>query len=108
MEDLEEKISSVLNNPQQLSQILSIAKNLGLTPSDAEGEPTEEAPQTHALPELLKHVNVKDDKQAALLKALKPYLKPEKRAKLERAVQLAKFSGLAEQVLKYHQKDENG
>ena len=98
MENLEEKIRDVLGDPDKMSSILSIAKNLGVSPG-------EEPPQETSLPigpltELLEMANTADTKQDALVTALLPYLRPEKQKKLRRALRMAKLSQLAEFALK--------
>ena len=44
-----------------------------------------------------------DDKKAALLEALKPFLKPERRAKVDQAARLARLSRVARAALRFYQ-----
>ena len=92
MENLEEKILGILNDPQAMEQVLSAAKSLGLSPDDAS-----DTPPAAPLPvmELLQKAGAPDHRQEALMHALVPYLKPQRRKKLERALRLAKLSHLA-------------
>lgn len=58
------------------------AKNAaGVTPED--------------LTQALQHVQQKEEKQQALVRALLPYLRPDHQKRLERAVQIARLSHLA-------------
>ena len=41
-----------------------------------------------------------DDKQTALLKALRPYLRPERQDRLDRAIQTARMVKAAKQAMK--------
>ena len=89
MDDMEEKILGILRDPQQMEQIMAIAGNLGLSP---EGDaPSAPLPVT----ELLQQFGAPDDRQDALMHALAPYLKPQRRKRLERALRLAKLSHIA-------------
>ena len=105
MDDLQEKMSAVLNDPQMMQQILSMAQALG-----GQNETSQEAPSTAASasfpdPELLKklggiagHNNI-DRNQQALLKALGPYLQKERIHKLERAMRAARMARFASSAL---------
>ena len=102
MEDLEAMLRGVLSDPQQLEKLSGMAEALGLGPAPPEEAPPSAAPR-EAPPPPLSPPPPKPAQQGpheALLQALKPFLKPERRAKLERAMQLAKLSRLAETVLK--------
>lgn len=90
MEDMENRILEILNDPQKMEQVMDVAKGLGLSPpeqtsGDGGGSPIPPVPA--------------DSRQQALLQALEPYLRPERRRKLERALQMAKLSRLAQTAL---------
>ena len=98
MEDLESKISDILSDPDAMAGILSMAKSLGLGAS----EPTETPPpadQDNAIPDtvagLLSAAGHLNGKQAALLQALRPFLKESRRRKIDRAMQAARISRIA-------------
>ena len=98
MENLEEKIMDVLADPEKMEGILSIAKSLGVSPPE---EPEQEPSlPVGPLMELLGKANTSDTRQDALVNALLPYLRPERRKKLQRALRMAKLSHLAEFALK--------
>ena len=118
MAELEEKLNAILGNPDAMGQIMALARSLnggGETNSaspeqKASQEPGEspppppaaqpEAPDLSALlgqvdPRLmqlglglLKNCKERDDRNAALLRALRPFLKEERRAGLDRALQI--------------------
>lgn len=97
---LEEKLSEILNNPESMAQILSMAKSLGMEPE----QPGEAPPRTpppadpemvQGLLRLMEQVRQGDGKQEALLQALKPYLAPERRDRIDQALQIARISHLA-------------
>ena len=119
MDDLQERIESVLNDPQQMQEILSLARSLGVELPDAGAESAEKAraeaempPTPPSLPqglggamaqpvaELLKEAGKLEKKQENLLNALKPFLKPNRREKIDRAMQAARLSHLAGYALK--------
>lgn len=106
MSELEDRLNSILGDPQQMEMIASMAKSL---------MGAQEAPQAASPPPPRKETGMfesldpamlgrltkamggrgSDDKRA-LLEAMKPYLSPARREKLERAVKLARMIGMAE------------
>ena len=106
MEDLEEKIQSILQDPQQMQQVLSLAKNFGFDFGSTDPEEvshnspepdTLELPDALSLPiaELLKQAGKLEKRQENLLNAIKPFLKPNRQEKIDRALQVARLSHLA-------------
>ena len=97
---MEEKLNAILNNPESMAQILSMAKSLGMEqePSDApekEPPPAPDPAMLQGLMQLMEQVRHGDGKQEALLQALKPYLAPERRDRIDQALQIARISHLA-------------
>ena len=116
MAELEEKLNAILGNPDAMGQIMALARSLnGGGDSQAEQstpppEPGESPPPPPAsqpeVPDLsallgqvdprlmqmglslLKNCKERDDRNAALLRALRPFLKEERRAGLDRALQI--------------------
>lgn len=108
-ENLEEKLSQVLNDPNSMAQLMSFAQSLGMGPPDAPpppGPPPGPSPGDDAfvrgILQLVRQANQKDGPQEALLAALKPYLRPERREKLDRAMRIARISQIAGGALKQH------
>lgn len=136
MSELEEKLESVLGNPQAMAQIMALAQSLnggGSPPAAGAGEPSQpqEQPQEQTQspvpppapaasggtgdglgsllgglgsldPKLLSAAagligqfnSGADDQRVALLTALRPFVKEERYAKLDKAIQIAKLSRL--------------
>lgn len=110
MDDMEEKLSSILSNPQMMSQIMNLAQTLGKQPEEPKQEGTNKASastqSTFSFPNnldtgmLQKLAGIAqqsgiDRNQQTLLKALSPYLSKERIIKLEKAMRAAKMAALA-------------
>lgn len=110
MSELDDKLNSILNNPQMMQQIMSLAQSMN--GAEAAPPPPPSAPQqSPALfdapldPSLLSKIaglmqrsSINQD-QAQLLKALRPYLSSQKLQKLERAMHAARMAGIASDVI---------
>lgn len=104
MDGLDEKLNSILNNPQMMQQIMALAQSMNTAAPPK--ETTDTPPQAGnrqtpinismltRLGNLAQQGNI-DQEQRSLLKALSPYLSRNKLAKLERAMQAAKIAKLA-------------
>ena len=104
MSEMEEKLNSVLNNPQMMQQIMSMAQSLG-------GQmPKEDSPHNNEnLPEidlgLLQKISGLagqsgiDKNQRSLLHALGPYLSRDRIGKLEKAMRAAKMARMASALI---------
>ena len=123
MADFEEKLQSILNNQEAMGQIMSLARSLS-GESNAPKESGEErddgnrveqekpsAPysQSPDLSELLGELDPRmiqvgmevvrqmrstEDRNVALLNALRPFLREERRGRLDRALQIARMTRL--------------
>lgn len=114
MDDMEEKLGSILNNPQMMQQIMALAQSLGqIQPPQAPPEPKPEAAKPAPTPmmsapdaAMLQRIysvarqSGIDRNQQTLLKALGPYLSRERIGKLEKAMRAAKIAALASTALK--------
>ena len=113
MGEFEEKLNSILGDQQAMGQIMALAQSLGKQSSsdqeekDTAPEPAEDAPPD--LSQLMGNLDPKmvqlgmrlmreyqqdDGQNTALLQALRPYLREERRGRLDKAVQIAKMSRL--------------
>lgn len=112
-ENLEEKLSQVLNDPNSMAQLMSFAQSLGMGPPDAPpppgpppgpspGPPPGDDAFVRGILQLVRQANQKDGPQEALLAVLKPYLRPDRREKLDRAMRIARISQIAGGALKQH------
>ena len=102
MENMEEKLGSILSNPEMMQQIMAMAHSLGH--SQAPPQP-EHPPMLNLDPAMLQKLSlfaqqssVNGDEQA-LLNALHPYLSHNRIGKLERAMRAAKMARLASSFL---------
>ena len=98
MGELEERLNSILSDPEQMARINRLAQTLmggdggeAPPPSDA-GEP--DSALLGKLGALLGQQGGDHDKQA-LLEAMKPYLSEKRRSKLDRAMRLTRMAHLA-------------
>lgn len=121
MAEWEEKLGAILNDPQAMSRIMSLAQSLNggraaapesLPPAEAGPDAT---PAAEVLPEAgpeplsalageldprLMEVGMRalaayrdpDNHQAALLQALRPFVKPQRYDKVDKAVRIARLS----------------
>ena len=79
MSEFDEKLGAILGSPEAMDQIMALAQSLSGPAGEGEGSPGE-AGGACSLPE--------PGRDAALLCALKPYLKPERQKKVEKALEL--------------------
>lgn len=121
MGELDEKLNAILGNQEAMGQIMALAQSLGASGAlggqgNQDGAPTVQqdpsapqappAAQTDPLfalgnldPRLLQlgmrlmqEYQSGDDQKTALLSALRPFVKEERYAKLDRAIQIARLS----------------
>lgn len=110
MEEMEEKIGAVLNNPQLMQQIMAMAQAMGSqekSPQQQEHDPPPPPKQTQSiLPEGIDLGSIQriaglaqrsqiDNNQRTLLRALRPYLSSDRITKLEKAMRAAKIAAVA-------------
>ncbi|MEA4965683.1 MAG: hypothetical protein VB055_07670 [Oscillospiraceae bacterium] len=105
MDDLESKISQILDDPGSMAQILSLAKSLGITPPQEGDAPQPDSSLAPVL-SLLQQAGKADSREAALLGALKPYCSKERQEKIDRALRIAQLSQLAGVALRNYEKKE--
>lgn len=114
MGEFEEKLNSILGDQQAMSQIMALAQSLGKSspPPPEEGEEAPPPPAQETPPDLdqmlggldpkwvelgmrlMREYQQDDGRNTALLQALRPYLREERRSRLDKAVQIAKMSHL--------------
>ena len=112
MDEMENKLGAILNNPQMMQQIMSLAQNMGQQ-TQQEAPPKQESPPPQ-LPDIDLSMVQKlsgfakqsgiDKKQQDLLRALGPYLNRQRISRLERAMRAAKMAGMATSFLSQAQK----
>lgn len=111
MAEMTDILSRVMSDPNAMKQISALAQSLGLQNAPA-SPPPQPAPQPApkppappaAPPDAVRLMNNLlqmssrmggDERQLALIRALKPFLRPERAAKLDMAIQVARMSRLA-------------
>ena len=89
-----EKLDQILNDPGSMKQIMEMVSALGLQSPEQENQfPSPEL--AAQMTNVLHQAKNRDQKQENLIHALLPYLRPGKRRRLERAMQVAQLSHLA-------------
>ena len=121
MSEFEDRINSVLNDPEQMDKIASLAKSLmgggaqstdsgdggmmgklgelakGLSGGGSAGQesPAIDPDMQGKIGRPMKAGNAQSSNERALLEAMKPYLTEKRRQKMDRALQLAKLARIA-------------
>ncbi len=98
MDDISERLSNILNDPEGMEKIKKMAENMLGASEEKEKEPLEEmgldmSALTKAMG-LLKNKNKENDRVKLLL-ALKPHLSLEKRERVDTAVKILKLLDMA-------------
>lgn len=100
MSELEERLNSILNSPEEMSRIAQMAQSLMGAAPPAAAEP--EAPAADAgLPDKLRALfsggaqSAGKNDSLALIEAMEPFLGEKRRRKMSRALQIARAAKLA-------------
>ena len=120
MAEFDDKLNSILSNPDAMSQIMQLAQSLSGPGPGTESPPPPPSPGgggdlfsslsslaggmdpkllTRLLPLVQELGGQRDSNARQLLYALRPYLKEEKQDKVERALQLARLFHLGRKFL---------
>lgn len=120
MGEFEARLEQILNNPDAMGQIMSLAQSLGgaagasppppaQQPAHAEGSADSSGPAAagpaldpqllSGIAALLGNLDQGDDDRAALLRALRPFVREERRAKLDQAARIARLTRLVRSAL---------
>ena len=124
MSEFEDRLEAILGNPDAMAQIMSLAQNLGGT-SQSETPTPPPADLPPGLPsdpgtlfgmlgdldpqmiqegmKLFSQLSAANDERTALLCSLKPFLKEERYAKMDRAIQIARLSRVIRTALRLFQ-----
>lgn len=103
MDELQDKLGAILNDPNMMQQIMNLAKSMGTSSPQQPPEPPLSMPEID--PGMLKKISSLatqggiDREQQALLKALSPYLNRERISRLERAMRAARTAKIASSFL---------
>ena len=97
MAEFEDKLQSILSNPELMGQIMSMAQSLSNSPPpqpELSAQPGFDPAMLQQLSAVMGQSNI-DGNQQTLLRALNPYLSGRKVEKLERAMRAAKMARMA-------------
>ena len=114
MDDLEQKIGQILGDPDSMAQIMSIAKSLGVMQPEQSAQPEAGSmsdslfslEELGPIMEIVRRAGNTEQREAALLNALKPYCSAERQQRIDRAVRIARLSQLAGAALRSFDKRE--
>lgn len=94
MDDLSGVINQILGDPDRMEQIMNLAKTFG--GSETTSVIPEISPERiEEIGNILRQTEKSEKKQEALVRALRPYLRPGRQIKLDKALQLVRLSHLA-------------
>ncbi len=107
--ELGERLQAVLSDPAQMEKLSQMARDLFGQPDAGQTEPAAEkaadAPQPDA--KFLSAIGKafaggERSRSTALLLAMRPYMRPEKQEKLDRAMQVARMAHIAGAVMRQY------
>lgn len=131
LSEFEDKLQSILGNPEAMGQIMSIAQSITgasqNSDSSFEAEETWESPSSEDTPpqdpfsllgsldprllqmgmRLITEYNSGDERKTALLSALQPFVRKERYAKVDKAIQIARLSHVIRVALDTFRKGED-
>ena len=118
MSELEDKLNSLLSDPAGMAQVMQLAQQLSSTMGQSPPQPQDPSPPPDPSPAglsslpgsidpgliarflpILQTLTADQSHSMQLLSALKPYLKEEKQAKVERAARLARLITVGKRFL---------
>lgn len=101
MSDISSQIGSILSNPEMMEQIKSLSGLLGQSAGESKEQPAPiSPPPSPAAPEMLPAVMKlmpllttlqDDDDTTRLLRAIKPFLSPERQERIEQAIKIVRI-----------------
>lgn len=95
MSEFEDMLGKILGDPAEMEKIADLASQfMGGGDGQGEEKKSSSGPDLGALFSKLSGASGGD--KAALVAALGPYLKPERRRKLEKALRISRLAGIAE------------
>lgn len=138
MSEFDEKLNEILSSPDAMSRIMSIANSLSSGTAQQPENPAPPQPDQPspagtdlgaltsllgggdsllsgadpgmlgAAMELLQEYRREDDEKAALLTALRPFLREERGARIDRVIQMTKLSRVVRLAMKLFRKEAPG
>ena len=110
MSEFEDKLNSILNDPQQMDKIAGLAKSLmggeaennqtnsgadGLSSAFASMLGSDSGMDFGRIAGILSSGMAQNDEKQALLSAMKPYLSEKRQAKMDKAIKIASIARIA-------------
>jgi hypothetical protein len=128
MSELDDKLNQILSNPDTMNQIMSIANSLSSSGEPSSPVPSEPQSQPGlpdlsalssllggndrmdpqlmgTLSQLMEEYSKPEDEKAALLRALRPFLREERSARIDRVIQLTRLSRVVKLALQLFRKE---
>ena len=118
MSELDEKLNALLSDPGKMAQVMQLAQQLsgsfGGAAEPAPTPPQSPSPPPQPLPSLfdgidmatilrflplIQELNHPNQQASQLLNSLRPFLRPEKQDKIQRAVHLARLIHIGKKVI---------
>ena len=98
MNELEDRINSVLNDPSQMEKLANIAKSImgGSQSAEVPSAPDIDPALIARIGSIMSRGESKSSKDKKLLEAMRPYLSEKRRSKMDKALRIAKLAGIAE------------
>ena len=111
MSEFEDKVNSILNDPQQMEKIAGLAKSLMGGDGESVAAPVQDNSMASMfsslvggedsgidlgkIGRLLGSVNKGNDEKQALFNAMKPYLSEKRQQKMDKAIKIARLASIA-------------
>ncbi len=95
MSELEDKINSVLGDPQQMEMISRLAKNLMGQDAQSAKQDSSGGIDPELIGRIGRFMRTDSGGSSAVLEAMKPYLSEKRRGKVDRAIKLTRIARIA-------------
>lgn len=101
MNEFEDRLNSLLNDPSQMERIASIAKSImgGESVSQTEPEQSFDPAMLAKIGSIMSRGSGKSSRDKRLLEAMKPFLSEKRRSKMDKALKIAELAGIAEMAM---------
>lgn len=98
MNELEDKLNSLLNDPEQMERFAGFAKSVmgGISAPDKSETPDIDMGMIKKIGSLMSGSGAKSSRDEKLLEAMKPYLSEKRRDKMDKAMKIARLAAVAE------------
>ncbi|MBQ3405036.1 MAG: hypothetical protein IJG63_06440 [Oscillospiraceae bacterium] len=121
MGDIEDRLNSILSSPEEMEKIMGLARQFMGTAQAPEQDNTQAKAVSNVTPppdmdprlmsvigRLFNEYSRTDNDRTAVLNAIKPYLRDERRRKLEKAIEMAKMARIARLAIREFSSGQEG